>query len=134
MKDYKIKGSGKRDIFKTGAVRDAQKRKPRPDLMNPLADLRLSQHFAKGALRYYPRNWEKGIEEERFVASAKRHMNQWLIGDNDEDHLIAWLWNVYCLVATEEMIDRGILPKSLRNLPDYQRRPKNSTNRKKVTT
>jgi methylphosphotriester-DNA--protein-cysteine methyltransferase len=36
--------------------------------------------------------------------------------------LASWLWNVYCLTATEEMIERGILPKSLKNLPDYRSR------------
>lgn len=115
-----IKDSGERKQFDTGAMRDLASDKPRPDLMNPMVDMRLSMHFAKGARKYKERNWEKGIDEERYVASAKRHMNQWLMGEEDEDHLIAWLWNVYCLVATEEMIERGILPESLRNLPDYR--------------
>jgi hypothetical protein len=92
--------------------------------MIPMVDMRLSRHFAKGAAKYAERNWEKGIPEDRYVAAAKRHMNQWLMGEDDEDHLIAWLWNVYCLVATEEMIERGILPQSLRNLPDYRSKNK----------
>jgi hypothetical protein len=117
-----IKDSGKRKRFFTGAVRDSAEGKPRPDLMNPMADMRLAMYFAKGCKKYGERNWEKGIDEQRYVAAAKRHMNQWLMGEDDEDHLTAWLWNVYCLVATEEMIERGLLPKSLRNLPDYRRR------------
>jgi hypothetical protein len=120
--DKPIKDSGKRIHFGTGAMRDIQDDKPRPELMNPMVDMRLSKHFAKGAKKYEDRNWEKGIPEDRYVAAAKRHMNQWLMGEEDEDHLIAWLWNVYCLVATEEMIDRGILPETLRDLPDYRDR------------
>lgn len=120
--DRPLKDSGKRIHFGTGAMRDVQDDKPRPELMNPMVDMRLSMHFAKGAAKYKERNWEKGIPEDRYVAAAKRHMNQWLMGEDDEDHLIAWLWNVYCLVATEEMIERGILPKTLRNLPDYRGR------------
>jgi hypothetical protein len=120
--DKPLKDSGKRREFGTGAVRDVQDNKPRPELMNPMVDTALSVHFAKGAAKYEARNWEKGMPESSFVASAKRHMNQWLMGETDEDHLIAWLWNVYCLKATEDMIERGILPESLRDLPDYRER------------
>jgi hypothetical protein len=120
--DRPLKDSGRRVQFTTGAMRDIQDNKPRPELMNPMVDMRLSMHFGKGAAKYEERNWEKGIPEDRYVAAAKRHMNQWLMGEDDEDHLIAWLWNVYCLVATEEMIERGILPETLRNLPNYRDR------------
>jgi hypothetical protein len=137
MKDKPIKDSGKRTVFETGAMRDIQTEKPQPVLLNPMVEMRLAKHFTKGAAKYEARNWEKGIPYSNFVNSAERHMYQWLMGEDDEDHLISWLWNVYCLVATEEMIDRGILPASLRNLPDYRvRRPSKDLNgtHAKVTT
>lgn len=120
--DKPLKDSGSRTHFGTGAMRDIQADKPRTDLLNPMVQMRLAKHFGKGGAKYEDRNWEKGIPYSNYVASAQRHMNQWLMGENDEDHLIAWLWNVYCLTATEEMIDRGILPETLRDLPDYKDR------------
>lgn len=66
----------------------------------------LAIHYEKGAEKYGVDNWKKGIPiagGERggsFTDSGLRHLNQWLLGDNDEPHHIACIWNffgaIYC--------------------------------------
>lgn len=96
-----IKDSGSRTEFTTGAVRDMHEGKGRCDLLPPNALLRLAQHFEEGALKYSDRNWEKGIPCSSFLDSALRHIFKYMDGMNDEDHLIAAVWNLICLVETE---------------------------------
>jgi hypothetical protein len=83
---------------------------------------RLAGACERGAQKYGPRNWEKGIPLSRYLDSAFRHILQHEEGKTDEDHAGQALWNVLGLLQTEEMIRRGILPESLRDLPDYRGR------------
>lgn len=58
---------------------------------------RYGELLARGAEKYDARNWEKasGLEElERFKSSALRHFMQWLLGEIDEDHAAATVFNV----------------------------------------
>lgn len=121
QEDYEIKDSGKRQKFKTGAQRDTQEGKGRFDLLPPRAITALAIHFEKGAKKYQPRNWEKGIYLSRFLSSALRHTFQFLQGKKDENHLIAAIWNLVCLYETKERIREGLLPKELDDLPKYER-------------
>ena len=98
----KIKDSGNRTEFSTGAVRDMHEGKGRCDLLPPLALLRLARHFESGAVKYGDRNWEKGIPCHSFIDSALRHLFKYMGGQTDEDHLAAALWNIMCLAETEE--------------------------------
>jgi len=61
----------------------------------------LSKHFENGAKKYGERNWEKGIPKERYVDSAIRHYLKFRDGQEDENHEIAFVWNVICLMWTE---------------------------------
>lgn len=88
-------------------------------LLSPIAQRRLAAHSQKGAIKYSERNWEKGIPLSSFFDSACRHLNQYLEGDDSEDHLAAAFWNIQGLIHTEEMIRRGLLPKELDDLPNY---------------
>ena len=126
VKKYKLKDSGKRRKFKTGSNRDLAVGKGRPELMSPLVDMALSLHFEKGGSKYGERNWEKGQPLSVYLGSAERHKNKYRVGIWDEDHLIAWLWNVYCLVHTKLAIDQGLLPKELDDLPRYLKKKKKS--------
>ena len=98
----KIKDSGTRREFDTGAVRDMQEGKGRCDLLPPLALLRLAKHFEEGAKKYGERNWEKGIPISSFIDSALRHVFKYMAGKQDEDHLIAAVWNLIAAIETEE--------------------------------
>ena len=68
----------------------------------PYLILELSKHFEKGAEKYEERNWEKGIPEDRYIDSAVRHYLKYLNGENDEDHYISFVWNLFCLIWTVE--------------------------------
>ena len=59
----------------------------------------------------------KGIPLSRFLDSAKRHLDQFVEGQEDEDHLHQCLWHLMGLSHTQEMIRRGILPEELNDLP-----------------
>lgn len=99
---FDVKDSGKRAEFSGGAVRDTEDGKTRYDLVSPHMLRRLAEHMTKGAVKYEPRNWEKGIPTERLVSSALRHFQQWRLGDRSEDHLSAVLFNIGALVHFEE--------------------------------
>lgn len=116
---YTLKDSGKRKKFDTGAVRDLREDKGRYDLISPIALRRLAIIYEKGAKKYSDRNWEKGIPICRYLDSAMRHIQQYMEGLRDEDHLSQAAWNLFCVVHTEVMIERGLLPKELNDLPNY---------------
>lgn len=118
-RDRALKDSGTRDEFTTGAVRDGATGKGAYHLLPVLALRRLAVVFEKGAAKYAARNWEQGIPLSRFVDSATRHLMKHLEGWTDEDHAGQALWNVACLIQTQEMIDRGLLPPELDDLPSY---------------
>ena len=106
-----IKDSGDRTKFSSGAVRDLGAGKGRCDLLPACALLRLAKHFEAGAEKYGARNWEKGIPAHSFIDSAMRHLLKYMDGWEDEDHLCAAVWNLVCLMWTEEkrpeMMDIG---------------------------
>jgi hypothetical protein len=122
---YNMKDGGKRQSFGEGrAVRDTADNKPRPDLISPFADERVGHWLQIGAEKYTERNWEGGMPFTRAVASLRRHLMQYQQGMRDEDHLAAIVCNATFLMHYEEMIERGVLPAELNDMPDYQPRTK----------
>lgn len=110
--------------FSTGAVRDVQDNKPRPDLVSPFFILRLGEHLRKGAEHYGEHNWEKGIPNSRCFASLMRHLNQWASGETNEDHLAAAAFNLMAIIHNEEVAKRNasleLLHKDLLvDMPNY---------------
>lgn len=114
------KDSGVHQAFETGARRDSQAGKGRYDLVSPLALERLALVSERGAAKYEDRNWEKGMPISRFLNSSIRHTMQYLEGRRDEDHLGQACWNLTAALHTEMAVARGILPKELYDLPNYQ--------------
>lgn len=106
-------------IFDSGAQRDTDKNKPRIDLLSPFARARTGQVAYLGANRYGVRNWEMGMPLSVFLASANRHMNQFMQGDNSEDHIAQCTWNLEAIMHGQEMIRRGIWPETYNDLPQY---------------
>lgn len=117
MSQFELKDSGARQEFDTGARRDLQKGKGRPDLISTIFKQRLAVVMEKGAEKYGDRNWELGIPLSRFASSAMRHLDQAFDGQTDEDHLGQAAFNIMGLMHTQEMISRGLLPESLDDLP-----------------
>jgi hypothetical protein len=99
--------SGERAEYASGMVRDADAGKPRYDLI-PLPMLeRLAGLYARGAVKYGDRNWENADsaeEMERFQASAFRHFIQLLMGERDEDHASAVVFNVFAMETLREKL------------------------------
>lgn len=114
-----IKDSGARQDFGTGAVRDIQEGKGRYDLLAMHAIERIAKIYEGGAKKYGDNNWRKGIPLARYLDSAMRHLCKFAQGQRDEDHIAMAGWNICCLMETKFMIDRGLLPKELDNLPNY---------------
>ena len=122
MSKYGMTDSGKRQSFGEGmAVRDTADDKPRPDLISPFAEERQGHWLRMGAAKYAERNWENGMPFSRCVASLKRHVMKYQQGKRDEDHLAAIMFNAMALIHYEEMIECGVLPASLNDLPSYHK-------------
>ena len=68
----KIKDSGNRTEFDSGAVRDMHEGKGRFDLLPMCVLTRLARHYENGCQKYGDRNWEKGIPCHSFADSAMR--------------------------------------------------------------
>ena len=60
----------------------------------------LAIHFQKGAEKYGEHNCEKGIPLWSFHDSGLRHLTQWLLGEHDENHFIAAVWNFVMAIWT----------------------------------
>lgn len=100
---YVVKDSGERTVFDSGMVRDTSvgKKQYHRVLEGPMFE-RWVEHLTKGAVKYPDNadgtaNWTKAnsiAEFRRFKQSALRHFLQWYMGDTDEDHAAAILFNV----------------------------------------
>lgn len=89
--------------------------------MSPFVLARDARHLENGAKKYGDRNWEKGQPLSRYYDSAIRHLNKYLMGLRDEDHLAAARWNIAAIMHTEEMIKLDLLPAELSDLPEWLR-------------
>lgn len=56
--------------------------KLRYDLLSPYAEQELVRVLTKGAEKYAPRNWEKGMNWSTCLASMKRHIAAWEMGED----------------------------------------------------
>ena len=64
--------------------------------------LEVSKHYEEGAIKYQPRNWEKGIDLHCYIDSGVRHYLKYRRGDRDEPHDRAFIWNMLGAVWTYE--------------------------------
>ncbi len=99
-----IDDGGKRMSYGEGmAVREPSTGKGRYDLITPFGIARLARWYELGAAKYADRNWEKGMPFSRYIDSAKRHIDKYIMGMTDEDHLAAAVWNILCIIHHEEL-------------------------------
>lgn len=113
MSDHGLKDDGTRHTFVTGALREVPVGKGRWDLIPFESMMRLAQHYERGAAKYLPRNWQKGLPLSSFINSGMRHMFQLAAGDKAEDHAAAIAWNAFGYMWTEERIKARLLPAEL---------------------
>lgn len=121
MTKYVLMDSGNREHFRSGMVRDIREGKGRYDLISPYALKRLADVYERGCQKYDDRNWEKGAPFCRFLDSALRHIEQYLMREGQEDHLAQAAWNLFAVMHFEET-GRA----DLDDRPDY-RRPRIAT-------
>lgn len=98
----KMKFSGEKEEFGTGATREKKEGKGLPALMYPGFLIRHSKWLEMGAVNHSPRNWEQGIPSESFLNSLYRHLIAYHNGDRSEDHLAAIAFNTQGLMYNEE--------------------------------
>lgn len=124
MPDFVVKDSGKRQSYGSGMVRDLQEGKARFDLLIPQVGMPYDDQFltrcatlmTRGAEKYGFRNWEKADSEEelnRFRASAQRHLMQYVMGETDEDHAAAVVFNLLAAETTRWKIHQVPRPRLL---------------------
>lgn len=112
-------GGEKRNTSVTGAQRDTQEGKYRFDLIGIHMLKRLAALLERGARKYSERNWEKGQEVSRTLASLWRHLVAYQEGDRTEDHLAAIVFNAMSIMHVEGEVMNGKLPAQLLDLPFY---------------
>ena len=92
--------------YPSGAIRDSNEGKIRWDLVPKECLKRVAIRYTEGAKKYKdPDNWKKGIPDESYKESMERHMMQYLLGERNEDHLAAIVFNVFGLMWNEEFGD-----------------------------
>ncbi|MPM08411.1 hypothetical protein SDC9_54723 [bioreactor metagenome] len=105
------------------AIREPSVGKGRYDLITPYGTRRLAEWYDLGSQKYADRNWERGMPFSRYVNSAKRHMDKFVMGMEDEDHLAAAAWNIFAIMHHQEL---GEL--ELDDMPHYESRKNEKTN------
>ncbi len=100
---YEVKDGGLRESYVTGAIREDRSNKGRYDLISPIALRHLALISELGAKKYSERNWEKGMPMSRILDSAFRHLNQYMEGNRDEDHLAHAFWNIMATIHFDEL-------------------------------
>ena len=107
----KIKDSGQRSEFDSGAVRDMHEGKGDMASIPWESILRLSKHYELGAKKYERWNFRKGIPVSSYIDSACRHLAKYQCGMDDEDHLSAVVFNVLgAMLAENTMPELQDLP------------------------
>lgn len=112
-----LNDTGKREYYENGSMREPSDGKGRYDLISPHMTKRLAIHYENGANKYEEGNWEKGLSSKRCISSAKRHIDKYILGMDDEDHLSAAIWNLACIIHYEECNPSII---DLPNRPEYK--------------
>lgn len=110
------------ETLSTGAVRQKTAGRGCYELMSPFVLERDAKIYEWGAVKRGYRNWEKGMPFSRCIQSIFRHLTQFMTRQNDPDHgdcLAAIRFWCATLMHYEEMIKRGLLPKSLDDMPHY---------------
>ena len=113
--------SGERKTSSTGAQSDPSHANAAMELLSPYSLWQLSTWLGKGAEKYAPRNWEKGIPFSVCVGKLQRHLAEYMMGKIDEPHLDAVGFWWHALTHYEAMIKLDKLPASLNDLPQYEK-------------
>jgi len=96
--------------------------KLRFDLIAPEMDLALAKVLTYGATKYKDRNWEMGLPITNYLASAKRHLNKFELGEDIDEE--SGLKHIECLFT-----NIGMLLTTLERFNNLDDRPCNDKSR-----
>lgn len=96
-----IKSSGKTSEFTSGSRRDSLDGKPRMELLPYDLLSRVAVWYGLGATKYGDNNWRMGQKQSHVLGSLMRHLDKYIRGESDEDHLSAVIWNALCLMNVD---------------------------------
>ena len=97
-----INSSGKTRSFESGSIRDDATGKPAMELLPLDLLMRVATWYALGAEKYGEDNWRLGQPQRKVIGSLLRHLTKYMMGQDDEDHLSAVIWNALCLMHVDE--------------------------------
>jgi hypothetical protein len=89
-------------IFESGSQRDDDSNKPLVNHLTAYTRLRFGYLLREGANKYGKNNWQKGQPTETALESLHRHLAKYELGDRNEDHLSAIIFNVQLIMQNEE--------------------------------
>jgi hypothetical protein len=114
---HETKDSGKKAVYSSGMKRDDDTSKPHFEYLfvkgipyNEQLITRWAELMQRGALKYGNRNFENARTEEeleRYKSSALRHLMQWVMGETDEDHASAVMFNLMCAEMVRYKLDHS---------------------------
>ncbi len=71
-------------------------------LVCPTGLKRLAETYAEGATKYAPDNWALGLPINDTLNHVLRHLNEYRLGNEDEDHLAHAAWGLFTLMHLED--------------------------------
>ena len=89
--------------FKSGAVRSSDTQEVRYDLVSPIGLEAVARACAEGAEKYGDYNWEKGMPVNDLLNHVLRHINLFLSGDREDDHLGHAAWGCMAAVHSNKL-------------------------------
>ena len=89
-------------VFDSGSKRDDDTDKPLVNHLTAYTRLRFGYLLRMGANKYGKNNWQKGQPTETALESLHRHLAKYELGDRNEDHLSAIIFNVQLIMQNEE--------------------------------
>lgn len=92
-----------RHEYDTGAVRSADCKNIRYDLISPIGLAAVARTYAEGAEKFGVCNWENGMPVTDLLNHAIAHIYKFLGGDRSEDHLGHAAWNLIGAVHSMEL-------------------------------
>lgn len=87
--------------FESGAKRSEDADDVSLDLIHPHFLIRIGRVLKTGSIKYGRHNWEKGIPIMECINHLFKHLCQWLMGDNEEDHLAHMCCNLMFIMTYE---------------------------------
>jgi hypothetical protein len=96
-----MNSSGSKRVFSTGACRDNADDKPSMELLPLDLLMRVSEWYTIGGKKYGNHNWRKGQNVSACVGSLLRHLTKYCLGQKDEDHLSAIVFNALSIMNVE---------------------------------